>query len=122
MMKNRLTESAEELASGTVEYVNLKIDDLKLRTARGLSVTLNRLLLSVLFLTLGGIVLMALAFGGVLLIGRLMGNYAAGAFIVAGFFLLVMLILFLLRRRLFLNALVRMFISLFFGEEEGGEK
>lgn len=122
MMKNRLTESAEELASGTVEYVNLKIDDLKLRTARGLSVTLNRLLLSFLFLTLGGIVLMALAFGGVLLIGKLMGNYAAGAFIVAGFFLLVMLILFLLRRKLFLNALVRMFISLFFGEEEGGEK
>ncbi len=121
-MDSPFIKSAEELASGTAEYVNMKIDDLKLRTARGLSVTLNKLLLSILFLTLGGIVLMALAFGGVLLIGKLLGNYAAGAFIVAGFFLLVMLVLFLLRKKLFLNGLVRMFIGLFFGDEEGGGK
>ncbi len=121
-MESRFTKSAEELAAGTAEYVNLKIDDLKLRTAKGLSVTLNKLLLSIMFLTLGGIVLMALAFGGVLLIGKLLGNYAAGAFIVAAFFLIVMLVLFFLRKKLFLNGLVRMFIGLFFEGEEGGEK
>lgn len=121
-MESPLVKSAEKLAEGTAEYVNLKIDDLKLRTARGLAVTLNKLLLSVLLLILGGIVLMALAFGGVLLIGKMLGNYAAGAFIVAAFFLLVMLVLFLLRKKLFLNGLVRTFIGLFFGDEEGGEK
>ncbi len=121
-MDSPLIKSAEELVSGTAEYVNIKIDDLKLRTAKALSVTLDKLLLSIVFLTLGGIVLMALAFGGVLLIGKLLGNYAAGAFIVAAFFLLVMLVLFFLRKKLFLNGLVRMFIGLFFEDEEGGEK
>lgn len=121
-MESRFTKPAEDLVSGTADYVNLKIDELKLRAVKGLSVALNKLLLSIMFLTLGGIVLMALAFGGVLLIGKLIGDYAAGAFIVAAFFLLVMFILFLLRKKLFMNGLVKMFVGLFFEGEEGGEK
>lgn len=121
-MESRFTKPAEDLVSGTADYVNLKIDELKLRTVKGLSVALNKLLLSIMFLTLGGIVLMALAFGGVLLIGKLIGDYAVGAFIVAAFFLLVMFILFLLRKKLFMSGLVKMFVGLFFEGEEGGEK
>lgn len=121
-MESRFTKPAEDLASGTADYVNLKIDELKLRTVKGLSVALNKLLLSIMFLTLGGIVLMALAFGVVLLIGKLIGDYAAGAFIVAAFFLLVMFILFLLRKKLFMDGFVKMFVGLFFEGEEGGEK
>ena len=121
-MENRFTKPAEDLAEGTAQYVDMKIDDLKLKTVKGLSVTLNRILLSVMFLTLGSIVLMAAAFGTVLLIGKLIGNYAAGAFIVAGFFLILMVVLYLLRNRLFINGLVRMFVRLFFDEsdEKGG--
>ena len=61
--------------------------------------------------------MMAAAFGGVLLIGDLIGSYAAGAFIVAGFFLLVLLVVYLLRDKMFLGGLVRMFIRLFFEEK-----
>lgn len=120
-MENGFTKSAENLAASTAEYVNLKIDEVKLRTAKGLSVALNKLLLSIVFLTLAGIVMMALSFGSVLLLGDLIGSYAAGAFIVAAFFLLVMAVLWLLRGKLFLGGLVRMFVSLFF-DEEGGEQ
>lgn len=122
-MESRFTKPAEELAAGTAAYVNLKIDELKLRTVKGLSVALNRILLSVLFLTLGSIVLMAASFGTILLIGRLIGNYAAGAFIVAAFFLILIVVLYLLRDRLFINGLVRMFVRLFFDDnEKGGER
>ena len=82
-----------------------------------------QLLLSIMFLTLGGIVLMAASFGTILLIGRLIGNYAAGAFIVAAFFLILIVVLYLLRDRLFINGLVRMFVRLFFDDnEKGGER
>lgn len=80
-----VSRPAERLAEDAAAYIDLKVDELKLRTAKGLSVTLNRLIISILFLTLGSIVLMALAFGGVLLLGDIIGSYAAGAFIVAGF-------------------------------------
>lgn len=121
-MENRFAKSAEDLARGTAEYVDMKIDDLKLRTVKGLSVTLNRILLATMFLTLGSIALMAAAFGLVLLIGALIGSYWGGAFIVAAFFLLLMLVLFLLRKKLFLDGLVSMFMKLFFEDEEGGVK
>lgn len=119
-MESRFTRPAEDFARSTAEYIDLKVDEVKLRTAKGLSVTLNSLLLSILFLSLASIVLMALAFGGVLLLGDIIGSYAAGAFIVAGVFLMLMALVFVLRKRLFLNGLVQMFIRLFF--EEGGER
>ena len=77
-MGSMFSRPAERLAEDAAAYIDLKVDELKLRTAKGLSVTLNRLIISILFLTLGSIVLMALAFGGVLLLGDIIGSYAAG--------------------------------------------
>lgn len=117
-MDNNITRSAEKLGRDTAEYLDLKIDDIKLRAAKALSITLNRLILTVLFLSIGSIILASLAFGGVLLIGNLIGNYAAGAFIVAGFFLVVLIVLFLLRKKLFLGGLVQLFVRLFFESDD----
>ena len=117
MMERNFTQPAEELAAGAAEYVDLKIDEAKLKAARGLSVTFGKLLFSLTLLSLGTIVLTALAFGFVLLLGKLLGSYALGAFIVAGFFALVMLAVFLLRRKLFVNGFVRMFVRLFSDSE-----
>ncbi len=116
-MKSDFINSLEELGKSATEYADLKIDDLKLRTAKGLSVTLNRIILAVLFLSIAGIVLTSAAFGGILLIGKLIGSYAGGAFIVSAFFLLVLIVLYILRDRLFLNSLVKMFIRLFFEDK-----
>lgn len=118
MMDADFIKPVEDLGRSTAEYVDMKIDDMKLRTAKGLSVTLNRVILTILFLNIGGIVLMAAAFGGVLLIGDLIGSYAAGAFIVSGFFLIVLAILFIFRNKLFLGGLVKMFVRLFFDEKQ----
>ena len=49
-------------------------------------------------------------------IGEMVGSYAGGAGIVAGFFLLVLGVLILLRKKLFRNTFVPLFIDLFFEE------
>lgn len=113
-MERNFTQPAQELGKTAAEYVDLKIDELKLRTAKGLSIASQRLIVAILLITLAGIVLTAAAFGGVLLIGKLINDYAAGAFIVAGFFLIVLIVLFLLRNKLFMGGLVNMFVRLFF--------
>ena len=118
-MDSRFTRPAEDFAKSAAEYIDLKVDEVKLRTAKGLSITLNQILLATLFLSLGSIVLMAAAFGSVLSLGDLVGRYAAGAFFVAGVFLPFMGILFLLRKLLILNRFVLMFITLFFSDEGG---
>ena len=113
-MENDFTKPAHDLGKTAAEYADLKIDELKLRTAKVLSIASQKLIVAIMLITLAGIVLTAAAFGGVLLIGKLINDYAAGAFIVAGFFLIVLIVLFLLRNKLFMGGLVNMFVRLFF--------
>ena len=50
-----------------------------------------------------------------------MGSYAAAAFIVAGVNLIAIIVLFLLKDKLFQGQFVRLFIRIFFGEEDENE-
>ena len=118
-MQTQFTKPAEDLAGSAMEYVDSKVDELKLRTAKGLSLTLSKLLVATMMISLGTIVLMASAFGGVLLLGDLIGSYAAGAFIIAGVFLIALIVLFLVRKKLFVGGFIKLFLALFFdGENE----
>ena len=117
---SEFTKPVDDLSRSTKEYVDLRLDDLKLRAVKGLSLSLNHLLTMILILFTAAIVMLALAFGLVLLLGSAIGSYAGGAFIVAGFFLLVGVILFLLRKKLFLNSFIKMFVGIFFDEEKEG--
>ncbi len=120
-MQSQFTKPAEDLASGAMEYVDRKVDELKLRTVKGLSLTLSKVLVATMMISLGTIVLMASAFGGVLLLGDLIGSYAAGAFIIAGVFLIALIVLFLVRKKLFVGGFIKLFLALFFDGENSEE-
>jgi len=112
------TRPVEDLGQKASEYVDLKIDELKLTTARGLSLTLSKLLYMLLVLFVVSIIMISIAIGGVMWIGEMIGSYAGGAAIVAGFFLLVLGVLVLLRKRLFRDTFVPLFVGLFFEEDK----
>lgn len=112
-----LGKPAEDLLKAAGEYFELKTDELKLRTAESLATAFSRFTSVMIIMGVASIVLTACAFGGVLLIGDLIGSYAAGAFIVAGFFLLVLAVLVIFRKRMFLNSFTRLFISIFYEQE-----
>ena len=78
------SKSFENLSSDAREYIDLKVDDLKLRTVKGLSVTIGKLLWIILLLSVVSVVLMTLAFGLVALLGDVLDSFTAAAFIVAG--------------------------------------
>lgn len=105
---------AEELADSAKEYISLKIDGLKLKSAENLSVALARIFGMITMLMIGMTALTAASFGAILILGEAIGSYAAGAFIVAGAFAIALIILFILRKRLYINSFVRLFIKLFF--------
>lgn len=115
---SEFTRPFEDLGKDAAEYVDLRVNDLKLRTVKGLSMTLGKLLYMLLVLFVVSLVLTALAIGGVLWIGEIVGSYAGGAAIVGGVFLLVLAILILLRKKLFRNTFVPMFIKLFFDDDK----
>lgn len=112
------TRPVQDLGKEASDYIDLRIDDLKLRTAKGLSMTLSKLVYVLLVLFVVSIILIAIAIGGVMWIGEAIGSYAGGAAIVAGVFLLVFGVLLLLRKRLFRDSFVPLFINMFFDDDK----
>lgn len=118
---SEFTQPLEDLSGSVRDYVDLKLDELKLRTAKGLSIAVSKMLAMMTLIGVATVVLLALAFGLVLLLGEAMDSYAVAALIVAGVLLLVLLVLILLRNRLFEGRFVRLFAQLFFGGDDDDE-
>lgn len=115
---SEFTKPVEDLGKNASDYLEARIDDLKLRTVKGLSLTLGKLLYMLLVLFLVSVILTALAIGGVMWIGELIGSYAAGAMIVAATFAVILAVIILLRKRLFRDTFIPMFIKIFFDEDK----
>ena len=118
---SEFSKPLEDLSGSARDYVDLKVDELKLSAVKGLSLSVSKILALMLIIGVGTVVLLAICFGLVLLLGEALGSYAAGALIIAGALLLVFIVLILLRNRLFESRFVRLFAQLFFGVHEDEE-
>lgn len=107
----------ETLEDDIRKYLDIRLEELMLRTVDGLSAGVSRVLSMMVVLMLGAIVLAAFAFGTVLLLGDLIGSWAAAAFIIGGVFLIVLGVLLLFWRSLFVDIFVKLFIGIFYGNE-----
>ena len=107
----------ETLDADIRRYLELRIDELKLRTVDGLSVGVSRLLSLMVAIMLGAIVVASFAFGAVLLLGDVIGSWAGAAFIIGTLFLVILAIILILWKRLFVDIFVRLFISIFYDNE-----
>ncbi len=108
----------EDLVDDLREYVDLQTDDIKLKATKGLSVSISRILSALVLLFVLSLVVLTLTVAFVLLLGQATGNYALGAFIACGIFIVALLILYSQRKKLFTNSFVSMFIQIFFPEDE----
>ena len=89
----------------TKSYVDLRIEQLKLKGSDSASKVLAAVLAWVLIIAVALLLLTMLAFAGILLLGKVLDNYALGAFIVCAALLLVLLVLWLCRKRMFRDEL-----------------
>ncbi len=111
------TKPIGDLSAEAKEYLDLRIDELKLRTVKGLSVTLGRLFWILVLLFVVSAALLACAFGAVVLLGNAIGSLAGAAFIVAGFFAVIGAVVWFLKDKMFTGSLVRLFARLFFEDD-----
>jgi len=107
----------DDLARDVKEYAELKADDVKLKTAKGLSVALSRVLSTLVILFVLGLVILTLTVAFILLLGQLTGNYALGAFIALGVFVVAFIVLFLYRKKMFTSSFVKLFVPIFYPED-----
>lgn len=118
---SEFTRPAEDILKDAREYVDLKADGLKLQVARGLTLSVSKILSLILILGILSAFVMVLSLAFVLLLGEWIGSYAGAAFIVAGVHLVVLVVLFICKDRLFRGSFVRLFMNIFFQEGKGDE-
>ena len=118
---SEFSKPAEDLLQAAKEYADLRIDDLKLRTAKGLTVAVSKLLGLILILGVVLALLLLLSFGLVLLVGEWIGSYGLAALMVAGVVAVVLLVLLKVRDKLFQGTFVSLFVKLFFAGHEESE-
>lgn len=106
----------EDLSASVREYISLKWNAVKLDGVEGLSVFVSRFVaLSLCFLALA-VAFLFLGFALSYCIGSALNSNVLGFTIVGGAFLLGGVLLYLLRKRFLVNAMVRFFVKLFFNE------
>lgn len=111
----------EGLFASLKEYVNMKLDSFTLKAVEDISIVSGKVILILIFTMLGVVILQLLGFALAYFIGEQLGSNALGFLIVGGVFVIALLVVFLMRKKLFTNSIVKLFINMFFnnnGERE----
>lgn len=87
----------EELGQKLKEYVETKVDLMKLRAINKLSKIVSTLVTSILLVFLFFIIMLCISFGLSYFVGSLLGETYYGFFVVGGFYLIIGLIIFYTR-------------------------
>lgn len=117
-MEKEEKSALDNLRDTAQEYINLKIDDYKLRGVENLSVLFNKIIFALIAIVLGGVAVQLIALAIGYMIGELIGSVAAGFFIMGAVVLIVLVFIYIRRNRLFMSQLVKLFIKLFFENEK----
>lgn len=119
--KNRFTAPVDKLVHETTGYINAQIDNVKLHSVKGLSQGTSAVAsLLVIFIIVGALVTI-LSFAVVMWIGELIGSYALAAFIMAGVLLVALVVLVLLRKKLFKSSFINLYTHIFFQKDSKPE-
>lgn len=101
-----LSDNISSLSGNVKEYVRLKIELFKLMAIEGAVQLLSTILISLVVLLLAIFFLFFLALAFVYWYGEMVGPMYVGALIVTGFYLLISVLVFILRDKLFINPLI----------------
>lgn len=114
---SRLAHSTDSLGQETKGYIDSQLDLVKLRSIKGLSQGTSAIIGLLFIFIIAGALMTVLLLALVLWLGEILDSYALASLLVAGVLLMILVLLFLLRGRLFRNSFVSMYADVFFPEE-----
>jgi hypothetical protein len=118
MESQKLSDNVSEISDNVKAYIRLKIDYLKLNLTEKLSLIISALLISIILFLVFLFISMFISIAFIFWFRDHAGPLYAGALIVAGFYLLIGLIVFLMRNKLFIDPLVSQISKILLEEED----
>lgn len=106
-----------ELSETAKEYINLRIDEFKLKGVENFSIISNKALIILIATMLGAVILQLLGFAFAFFIGDMVGSTALGFTIIALIFGAALWFIYAKRNSLFLNKMVQMYMKMFFNNK-----
>ena len=119
MESPKFSENVADLTEKVRDYIRLRIDLFKLDVAEKLSTLITTLLISVIFFIVFLFFTLFLSLAFIFWFREYAGDAWAGSLIVAGFYILVGIAVYMLRDKLFLNRVVGQISKILL--EEGDE-
>ncbi len=115
---SKFTQPAQDIVQGAGGYLDAQINNIKLRTVKGLSKGTGAIASLLLISAFVSVFLLALSFALVMWIGEVLGSYALAGAIVAGGLFVVLLVFILLRKRMFKNSFIGMYEAVLFDKPD----
>ncbi|MCX6283769.1 MAG: phage holin family protein [Bacteroidetes bacterium] len=118
MEPNRISDNFSSLTENMKDYINLRIDYVKLLLTEKIARLASFFLLSVIFFILGMFLVLFISFAFVFWYGEEVGPTYVGALIIVAFYIILGLSIFGLRNKLFINPLVKRLAKIIMEEED----
>ena len=119
MEKSKFTRPVDEgLGSSIRKYLYMQVDRAALKGAEKMSVISNNVIVTVILLLAGSIIIMMLGLAAGFFLGDLFGSNALGFLCSAAIILIIGLVVWLLRKRLFANQMARFYTGMLLGDEK----
>jgi len=113
-----VTDKIIDISESVKDYLDMRINAVKLQIIEHLSIIISKILFYVLLFVLFSIALFFIGSTFSLWMGELLGSEAAGALVTAAVFLIACLVVFVMRRELFVNSTVGMLSKMFFEQRD----
>ena len=117
MESNRISDNFSSMTENVKDYVNLRIDYIKLLLTEKIERTASYFMMSVIFFILGMFLILFISFAFVFWYGDEVGPTFVGALIVVGFYVVVSLLIYGMRHKLFINPMVKHLAKIIMEEE-----
>lgn len=116
------SDPLEEFGTSIKDYLEMRKQEAKLHLVEHLSFLSARIVNFLLVLVVGSVSIFFLTSALSIWLCELIGSDIAGPLIVGGIFLIALLIIIMLRKKMFTDSMVRVFIEIFFNNKKYGKK
>ncbi|MCX6241527.1 MAG: phage holin family protein [Bacteroidetes bacterium] len=118
MESNRISDNVSSLTENVKDYINLRIDYIKLILTEKIAKLASYFLISVIFFILANFLLLFISFAFVFWYGEEVGPTSTGALIVVAFYFIMGCVIYWMRHILFINPMIKRLAKIIMEDED----